>query len=614
MTIEVYLDPEAVTDGIVKNYSLVTDPQEVGEIANQLNQMPMFALDLETTGLDHHRSSIHGVALATETQEWYVCMGAEKALMPHIAELVKEKQVIMHNAAFDCHFLMRYGIRPLKLIDTMLAEYLVDENQSISLKRLSKNKLGIQQPLPSFKELLREAKKLTGKKVTEATIYDIPLHKLAIYAARDARLTFDLWPIAAYELQQEGMTENFWETEMPFVQLILDMEEAGFLIDQSILAQLEVEFTEKKDAAYKRWMELSDGVNPNSHDQLANYVYNVLGFEVTRTTDSGKPSVDAISLARLKHEDKTGSIQTLLELRNFEKLITTYVIAFREQLYNGRLHCNYNQTGTVTGRLSSSGPNLQNVPVTGEYGSQIRKAFIALAGFDFMLIDYSQIELRLVAHYTRDENLLRVFAENGDPHQMTADFINKMGYNITRKQAKSVNFGWAYRIGARGLQDNIEKSTGSRPAETDTKAWLDGFSKAYPNAPRWSRRVIEYARELGYVKTIAGRKRRLPEINSRDRSLSAQAERQAINSIIQGSAADIIKWAMLRMPPVAQRHGAKLLSQVHDELDFECPTAQVQDFGTEASTLMCAAGEHFNLRVKLLADPASGSSWADAKG
>jgi DNA polymerase-1 len=268
---------------------------------------------------------------------------------------------------------------------------------------------------------------------------------------------------------------------------------------------------------------------------------------------------------------------------------------------------------TVTGRISSNNPNLMNIPAQGETGAQVREFFSVPPGYSFLDIDYSQLELRILAHYTKDKNMLKVFAENSDPHQMTIDLMTSAGFTISRREAKAINFGWAYGIGPRGLCDQIEKASGERPNESDAKRWLMGFEKAYPSAPIWRWKVIDYARELGYVKTIAGRKRRLPELKSPDESLRKTAERQAVNSIIQGSAADIIKWAMLQIHAIQKDYGAKMLAQVHDELAWEVPEAAAQEFGQKAARLMEDGGIFFNLRSKLIAEPGIGANWADAK-
>jgi DNA polymerase-1 len=599
---------------ILKDYNIVTEPSEVPGVLQALERVPQFALDLETTSLDFNRGTIHGVALATENQEWYVTLGAEKAILPHLNDVMKGRQVLMHNGCFDNHFLARYGIKPDKLADTMIGQFLVDENQRIGLKELAHTKLGIREELPDFKELMHWAKKLTNKKkLADVSIFDIPLDPLAEYAARDARLTYDLWLKTQHELEREGMTQQFFDVEMPFVYTVMGMESAGFWIDQALLKQIGIDFESKKQEAYNRWMEITEGVNPNSPKQLAHYLYEVMGYDVTRTTDSGDASTDITALNRLLHEDKNGAVQALIDFRKFDKLISTYVTSFGDQLFNGRLHGGFNQTGTVTGRLSSSGPNLQNIPGRGEEGGQVRSLFAAPPGKVMLVIDYSQIELRLLAHYTKDSRLLKVFEDNGDPHQMTADLIGQMGFHIKRKDAKQVNFGWAYGIGPKGLQDTIEKASGERPSMEDTKAWLDGFGKAYPDAQRWKWRVVDYATELGFVKTIGGRKRRLPEIRSEDKALRGSAQRQAVNSIIQGSASDVIKYAMLETDKLAQQYEATLLAQVHDELVWEVDQATVRDFAAVAQGIMEGAGDHFKIRVKLIAEPGIGPNWNEAK-
>jgi DNA polymerase-1 len=594
---------------ILRDFQVVTEPADAALVAQELAAVPSFALDLETSGLDFNRSSIHGVALASESKEWYVCRGAEKALLPLLHDLVKDKQIIGHNLAFDLHFLGRYGIRPKNIADTMVGQFLVDENQGLGLKSLAHTRLGILEPLPDFKQLLHEAKRLTGrKKLAEVSIYDVPLDALAEYAGRDARLTYDLWSKTAYDLDQQGLYTYFFEVEMPFVHVLVDMEEAGFWIDQRLLRQLGSDFHQRMDDALKRWMEISQGVNPNSPKQLQQYLYETMGYQPTKFTELGAPGTDILSLNRLLPQDKNGAIRALIDYRKYDKLISTYITTFEEQLYNGRLYGNFNHTGTATGRLSSSSPNLPNIPAHGEAGGQVRELFAVPPGYKFVDVDYGQVELRLTAHYTKDPNLLRVFAEGGDPHQLTADLCG-----VTRSVGKTLNFASLYGSGPRSLADTVEKSGKPRPTLKETMDWLDRFARAYPEITRWKRRVIEYAAELGYVRTIAGRRRRLPDIRSFDKALRAAAERQAVNTIIQASAADIIKWAMLQLHPLLPEYGAKMLAQVHDELAFEVPEAAAQEFAAKAQAVMEAAGEQFKLRLKLSAEPGIGDSWGSAK-
>lgn len=602
---------------MLKDFSIIVDAEQTQAVAQALDRYPWFAIDLETTGLDFMRDEVHGVSLATDDQEWYVTLGAEQALWEYLADLSKSKLLVGHNISFDLHWLWRNGVRPTKIADTMIGQFLVDENQALGLKSLGVNKLGYTD-LPDFKDLMRYAKWLTGKrKLEDVSIHDMPFEQVAEYAGRDTRLTHKLWPVTEAELRREDMTDIFWNLEMPFIPIITEMEHNGFFIDQALLQELGSEFTEARDDALNRWMELSGDVNPASNPQLATFLYETLGFEPTVFTDTGKPAVNVLALTRLKPDDETGAIEALLTYRKYDKLIGTYITAFMEKLYNGRLNGNFNQLGDSgdsrlprTGRLSSSNPNLQNIPARGDLGSKIRALFTAPPGRVFVDADYSQLELRILAHYTKDANLLRIFAEGGDPHQLTVDLLTSLGYDIDRRAAKAVNFGTAYRIGPRGLQDSIETQSGSRPSEADAKAWLEGFDKAYPAVKRWQCRVIDYARDLGYVRTIAGRRRRLPDINSKDRALSSAAERQACNVPIQGSAADIIKWAMIQMAPALREMGVLMTAQVHDEVTAEAPEQHVEEAKEVMKTTMEEAGRHFELRVGLVAEPHSGPNWA----
>lgn len=590
-------------------YEIITDPQDVAKVCNAIDQHEKFALDFETTGLEYKQAGIHGVALAISSMSWYLCLGAEKEFMSKLGSLAKDKLLIMHNAGFDLHFSNRYKIDPPKIYDTMIGQALVDENQSVALKNLARTKLGIVDDLPQFKDLLNLAKKLTGKrKLEDVTIFDVPLHTLGEYAARDARLTYDLEPITTYEMEQEGMTDLFWDTEMPFVKLLVEMEDRGFYIDQSALNELERELEAERDKYYNMWMEISGGVNPNSTQQLAEYLFKKMKYKSDRKTSTGRQSTDIVALNRIKSQEKHGEVTALIELRTYEKLISTYVTTFRDSLFNGRLHGNFNQTGTVTWRLSSSGPNLQNIPARGDLGKKIRQLFTAPPGMKFICIDYSQLELRILAHYTKDPRMVEVFEKELDPHQMTADLIG-----IERRYAKNVNFGWAYGVGPKGLCDLIERTGAPRPSYKEAAEWLDGFSKAYPVAENWKNRVINYARELGYVRTIGGHKRRLPDIKSPIDSLRNYAERQAVNSIIQGSAGDIMKVAMLNIAPIQREFATYNNGQVHDEITWEAPEDIAHEFANKASQTMIAAGEFYELRTQLIAEPGVGDNWGDAK-
>lgn len=596
---------------LLHDYKLVTDPQDVGDVLNTLDRVPKFALDAETTGLNWLTDSIHGLGFATADQEWYVTGGAERAIIPGLRELCSQpdKEIIMHNAKFDLHFLAPFGIRPVWLGDTMIAQFLVDENRSHKLKKLAYTVLGHDLDLPEYKDLQKMMKKPLGvKRMDQVTIHDIPLGILGTYGGLDCRLTYDLDDASKHMLAQEGMTDIYNDIEMPFLWVLLDMEANGFFIDQSKLHELSLEYNAAYEQALEKWEKISGGVNPNSHKQLAKYIYKDLGHKPTMFTDSGQPSSADLAITRLLPDDYNGAIAALKEVREYGKLISTYITNFENMLVSGRLHGSFNQTGARTTRLSSSDPNLQNVPGHGDKGKKIRSLFSATPGYDMIVIDYSQVELRLLAHYSGDEKLMRVFLEGGDPHQMTADLIG-----ISRFHAKAVNFGWAYGMGPFGLANKIESTGAERPDLKDTKAWLQGFSKAYPTTVRWKNLVLRYTRNLGYVLTIDGHKRRLPEVNSHINKLRSQAERQAVNSIIQGSAAAVIRRAMTRIDSAHSFFGARMLAQVHDEVVWECPKDTSKQFAAFAQQEMLDVEDYYSIKVPIEADPGIGINWAEAK-
>jgi len=602
---------------MLKDFRIVTEQDDLGEVARCLESQPFFALDTETVGLGRN-APLHGVSLATADQEWYLCLGAEVAFMSLLAEVVKHTLVVGHNIGYDLHMLWRYGVQPPKIADTMIGQFLVDENQGLGLKVLAGTKLRLGD-VPDFKDLQRFGKQLTGKgKLDDVTVLDVPLDYAAEYSGKDTRMTYDLYQLTLHELHREGMTDIFWNTKMPFVQLLTDMEETGVWIDQPLLRDMEIEFTQIRDDALCRFLEISGGVSPTSNPQLAKYFYQDLGYEVTLTTSTGNPSVDMLALTRLKAQDKTGAVEALLTYRKYEKLLGTYIDSWKAKLVDGRLYGSFNQLGDSnddsdrlprTGRLSSSSPNLQNIPSRGDTGARIRELIAAPEGKVLLDCDYDQLELRIGAHYTKDDNLIRVFHEGGDPHQLTADLCG-----VPRHIGKVANFLIFYGGGPRKMADTIEKTGKPRPDIKETTAWLEAFGSAYPRIISWKQRVVEYARELGYVKTIGGRKRRLPDLKSPDKSLRGAAERQSCNAVIQGSAADIIEWAMLQMYPLLQQAGARLSAQVHDELLIETPIEVVDELGPEVARLMAAGGEHFNLRVPLATSPHHGKNWTEAKG
>lgn len=592
---------------------LIDNPEQLGAIFNTISRSDLLAVDTETTGLDFTRDQLHGfsVAVPGDDLSWYI---AGPALIPGLralADVVKQpnKLVIGHNYKFDAHFLRRHSVYPAKIADTIVAQWLVDENLELGLKSLAYTRLGYDN-LPTYGDLLMKMKRLRGvSSKNDVSIYDFPPEVIATYAARDAALTLELWQKLAFDLRSEGMEKHFWEIEMPFADALTEMEENGMFIDQVAVAELKNEWQGEADKLLARWNELTNGVNPNSGPQLRTFFFTTLKLPVQDKTKTGLPSTDDLTMQRLAPKDKSGSVEVLREYRKYQKLLSTYVSFMETAPVEGRVHGSFNHTGATTGRLSSSDPNLQNIPSKGALAHSMRKVFAAQSRDDIIVdIDYSQIELRLIAHYTKDPSLMKVFFEGLDPHQMTADLVG-----VPRWLGKTLNFAVSYGSGPRTLGDTIEKSGKPRPSEAESKGWLEGFGKAYPGISSWKRAAVDYARQLGYAKTIAGRKRRLPELTSYDRSTQGHAERQAISAIIQGSAADAFKWATVQFMPMVRWYDAKLTAEVHDEAVFEVPYECAEEFAQQVGGVMASIREQFNLRVPIEAAPSFGFNWGDAK-
>lgn len=596
----------------VEEGKLIDNPEKIGEIFSIVDSSDIMAIDTETTGLNFMRDQLHGFSIAVPGgYDWYITGPALIPGLRALADVVKNpsKLVVGHNFKFDAHFLHRHGVRPAKVADTIIAQWLVDENLELGLKSLAYTRLGYAN-LPTYGDLLMKMKKLQGvARKQDVSIYDFPPEVIATYAARDSKLTLELWNKLAFDMEAEGVVKTFWELEMPFSEALTEMEENGMFVDQLAVAELKKEWTDESDKLLARWNEITDGVNPNSGPQLRKLFFEKMKLPVQDKTNTGLPSTDDLTMQRLQPKDKTGAIAVLREYRSYQKLLSTYISFMETAPVEGRVHGSFNHTGAKTGRLSSSDPNLQNIPSKGELGHSIRKVFAAQDRDGIIVdIDYSQIELRIIAHYTKDPNLMKVFFEKLDPHQMTADLIG-----VPRWLGKTLNFLVSYGGGSRTLADTIEKSGKERPSEKDAKDWLNAFDKAYPGITTWKRSAIEYAKQLGYVKTLDGRKRRLPELASYDRSAQGHAERQAISAIIQGSAAGVFKWATVQFMPLVRWYDAKLTAEVHDEAVFEVPYECAYEFATQTQDIMESIHDQFNLRVPIEAAPSFGFNWGDAK-
>ena len=605
------------------NWELVTEEHQIPQVMEDFGRHQLLGFDFETTGLHYMKDEVHGMGLATPERAWYITKPVLPSLMPWLKDRMHDPsvQTIGHNVKFDLHFLKKLDptIKPVNLVDTMVAQWLVDENERLGLKHVAEARLGIE-GLLEFKDLLRLTKADKGfKRMDEVTIYDMDLQLLGEYGALDPWLCLQLWPELHWDLVQESQDKLFFDTEMPFVFLLQQMEETGFYVYTDELLELKDQWEKEHALLLEQWYELTrtkgedspypDGRNPNSNPQLAEWFYDILGLPVSFRTAKDAPSTKALAILRLSHIDETGSADILKQYRKLDKLLGTYVNSFLEKMYNGYLYGSYNHTGTVTGRLSSNDPNLQNIPAHGALGGQVRKTIGAPPGHQYLMVDYSQMELRLAAHYAQVEALLAVFNDpDGDPHQTTADLVG-----VARYIAKNLNFAWFYGAGPRKLCDMIEEKGYPRPDFADAKQWFWQFGEAYPELKDWKFAVLRAGRDLGYVHTLTKRRRHLPELSSFSERDRGRAERQAVNSIIQGTAGDLIKWAMLELGQIQGEYGARMNSQVHDELGFIVPNDAAEEFSLIVKQKMMDVREVFGITVPIVAEPVLGQTWGDTK-
>jgi len=604
------------------NWELVTEPSQIPKVMEDFGRHQLLGFDFETTGLHYMKDQVHGMGLANPDRAWYITMPVLNQLMPWLKDRMHDPRVqsIGHNVKFDLHFLKKLDptIKPANIVDTMVAQWLVDENERLGLKHVAEARLGME-GLLTFKDLQRITKADKGfKRMDEVTVYDMDLDLLGKYGAMDPWLGVQMWPELYWDLVQESQEQHFFDTEMPFIFVLQRMEETGFYVYTDKLLELRYEWEKRHTELFEQWCDLTktkgedskypNGRNPNSNPQLAEWFYDILDLPISFRTEGGAPSTKALAIMRLSYVDESGSANLIKEYRKLDKLLSTYVNPFLEKTYNGYIYGSYNHTGAVTGRLSSSDPNLQNIPAHGETGSQVRRVIGAPPGSLFLMIDYSQIELRLAAHYAQVQALMETFAQGGDPHQTTADLVG-----VVRYIAKNLNFAWFYGAGPRKFCDMVEEKGYPRPSMTDAKRWFWQFGEAYPELMDWKFAVLRAGKRLGHVRTITKRRRHLPELSSFSERDRGRAERQAVNSIIQGSAGDLIKWAMLQIDPILEDYDARMNSQTHDELGFIVPNDAADEFALIAQQKMVAVEEVFDLSVPILAEPILGQTWGDTK-
>ncbi len=595
-----------------QNYHTVSTTAALDQLLDRLSAAKSFAFDLETTSRDAMSAQLVGISLSPAPGEsYYIPVGhaglEEVKQLP--LEMVTERlkpaledaslAKIAHNGKYDMTVLAEYGVTVNNLVfDTMLAAYLLGES-SLSLKALAFNRLGIEMtPITA----------LIGSGAKQLSMSQVEIKRASDYACADADITLQLSKPLALELHHQGLWELFFQVEMPLVPVLIHMERNGIALDTELLRQMSHQLGEqllKLEA--KIYNSVGHRFNINSPQQLSSVLFEELKLTPARKTRGGY-STGASVLEELRGLHPI--IEFILDYRQLAKLKSTYIDTLPGLINpkTGRVHTSFNQTRTATGRLSSSEPNLQNIPVRGELGRRLRNAFIAPAGSWLIGGDYSQIDLRVLAHLSQDRNLLDAFRHDEDIHTATATRLFGVdSFEVTpnmRRLAKTVNFGVIYGMSDYGLQQATELS------REEAAKFIASYFEKHPGVKQYLESTKERARDLGYVQTLLGRRRAIPEINSSNRQVREAAERMAINMPVQGTSADIIKVAMINLYQEMDKRQlkSKMLLQVHDELIFEVPDEERMEMLSLVAEVMSTAVE---LSVPLKADIKTGHNWGE---
>ena len=592
-------------------YHLVDTTEKMWDLAALLACAPAFAFDTETTGVDPMSVELVGLSFALKEHEaYYVPVPDDQKKARETVRIFKSalenpaSLKIGQNIKYDYIVLHNYGVEVKgNLFDTMVAHYLLQPEQYHNMDYLASIYLGYK--TVEIEELIGPK----GKK--QLSMRQVPVEQVYPYAAEDADVTLQLKNRLEKELAKDKMEKLFYEMEMPLTRVLADMEIAGVNVDTA-------ELKSSSDLLTRRLGELEQEIyqlagttfNVSSARQVGEILFERLKIdEKAKKTKTGQYSTTEEILEKLRSRHPI--VGKILDQRGIRKLLSTYINALPELINpkTGKIHTSFNQTVTATGRLSSSNPNLQNIPIRDNEGREIRRAFVPDPGCLFFSADYSQIELRIMAHLSGDPHMIGAFREGSDIHAATAAKIYKVPIDeVTadmRRKAKTANFGIIYGISVFGLAErlNIPRS--------EAKELIDGYFESYPQIKEYMNKSIEVAREKGYVKTICGRKRMLPDIHSHNSVVRGYAERNAINAPIQGSAADIIKIAMIRIARRFEEEGLKsrMILQVHDELNFNVPTDELERVQEIVRHEMENA---YPLQVPLVADYGTGHNWLEA--
>ncbi len=598
---------------------MVNSEDSLAELVRNLNKAEYLSLDTETTSTDPMQADLVGISLATEAGKgYYIPVGhktgekqlsldqVRNALGPYFMRESLKK--VGHHLKYDCIVLINHGftVKPLAF-DTMIAAWLLEpSSHRLGLKALAEIELGIS---------MTHIEELIGSGKHQLSMAEIPAEKVAPYAAADAEVPLKLMKIFTDRLEKNQLFAIFEKIEMPLVPVLIDMERNGISIDKQFFKEYSQELSARMREIEKEiYQILGYPININSTQQLSKALFIDLGLKNPDSggkTKSGHFSTSASVLEEMRGQHKV--VDLILEYRELSKLVSTYLEALPKQVNprTNKIHTSFSQTGSVTGRLASSEPNLQNIPIRTDLGHQVRKGFIADKGHVLVSVDYSQIELRVVAHMSKDQAMLEAFRKGMDIHAATAAAI----YNVPidkvtkdqRRHAKAINFGLIYGMSAFGLSRTTDLTLAE--AENFVKTYFERF----PNVKTYLDGIRKQAASAGYVETMLGRRRYFPNLkNPINAQVKAREEREAINAPIQGTAADILKIAMIKLEPAIQKAGlhAKMLIQVHDELVLECPENEKQDTIAVVKEIMENACK---LDIPLSTDARYGNNWAELK-
>lgn len=592
-------------------YQFIDTPKAQKILVKNLMAQKAVCFDTETTSLNELEAELVGMSFSYRNGlAYYIPLSEKRDEALETLEIFKpffEKEDVLkiaHNLKFDYKVLHQYGVEIKgNLFDTMIAHYLLNPDGRHGMDYLSEMYL-------DYKPVSIET--LIGKKgKNQGTFRDVDLLEATEYAAEDADITFQLYELFAPQLKKENLEDLFYKIEMPLMKVLAKMELAGVSLDENWLKQESKDLENDLKNLEIKIFELSgEEFNMNSPKQLGEILFEKMKLDPkAKKTKTGQyaTSEDVLQKLASKHE----IIKHILEYRTYQKLKSTYVDALPSQIdkIDNRVHTNFSQTTAATGRLASVNPNLQNIPIRTLRGQQIRGAFVSGEGKKIISADYSQIELRLIAEISGEENMIKAFQNGEDIHASTAAKLFGISLEevskTQRSQAKTVNFGIIYGQGAFALAEQTGLT------RTEAKQLIDSYYETYPKLKIWMAEQVQKARELGYVETLFNRKRHLKDINSANFVVKAHAERNAVNAPIQGSAADIIKIAMINIDKVFEKEKlkTKMLLQVHDELVFEAPTEEVEVATYLIKTEMESAVE---TQVPLLVEVGVGKNWLEA--